>query len=218
MKPPGDPAAVATGVSGLALHRGALDGAAQEELCAALRLVAGAAPMRRQVTPGGRVMSVRMTSAGGCGWISDRAGYRYDARQPDGRPWPPIPPRVLALWHQVTGLARPPDCCLVNYYGEDARMGLHQDRDEGDFTAPVVSISLGDAALFRIGGVDRGGPTRSFWLQSGDVLVMGGQARLAWHGVDRLRFGSSRLLPHGGRINLTLRVVDPSVVKGVPDP
>jgi alkylated DNA repair protein (DNA oxidative demethylase) len=121
--------------------------------------------------------------------------------------WPPIPPAVLDVWRRVTGLTRDPDCCLVNYYGEGARMGLHQDRDEGDFSFPVVSISLGDEALFRIGGQDRADGTQSLWLRSGDVLVLGGAARLAWHGIDRVRHGSSTLLRDAGRINLTLRVV-----------
>jgi alkylated DNA repair protein (DNA oxidative demethylase) len=107
----------------------------------------------------------------------------------------------------VTGLARAPDCCLINFYGEGARMGMHQDRDEGDFSFPVLSVSLGDDALFRMGGVDRPVPTQSVWLRSGDVVVMGGDARLAFHGIDRVRHGSSTLLPKGGRINLTLRVV-----------
>jgi alkylated DNA repair protein (DNA oxidative demethylase) len=122
-------------------------------------------------------------------------------------PWPPIPPAVLALWHGLTGLDRDPDCCLVNFYPEGARMGLHQDKDEGDFSFPILSVSLGDDALFRIGGVDRTEGTQSTWLRSGDVVVFGGAARLAWHGIDRLRPGSSTLLPQGGRINLTCRVV-----------
>lgn len=186
-----------------------LDHAAQEGLVADLRKVVAAAPLYAPVTPGGRQMSVRMTSAGRLGWITDRRGYRYEPRHPAGQPWPPIPPAILSLWHGLTGLAREPDCCLVNFYGEGAKMGLHQDRDEGDFSFPVLSVSLGDEALFRIGGTDRKDPTESLWLKSGDVLLMGGPARLAWHGIDRLRFRSSRLLPGGGRINLTLRVVDP---------
>jgi alkylated DNA repair protein (DNA oxidative demethylase) len=194
-------------IQGLRLWRGLLDRAAQEGLVADLRGLARAAPFLSPVTPGGRPMSVRMTSAGRLGWITDRQGYRYAPLHPQGMPWPPVPDAVLALWRATTGLSRDPDCCLVNYYGAQARMGLHQDRDEGDFSFPVLSISLGDEALFRIGGTDRRDPTRSFWLQSGDVLLMGGPARLAWHGVDRLRPGSSTLLPQGGRINLTCRVV-----------
>jgi alkylated DNA repair protein (DNA oxidative demethylase) len=194
-------------ISGFAIHTGRVGPQAQAALVADLRQVAAAAPLVAPVTPGGRQMSVRMTSAGRLGWITDRRGYRYEPRHPSGVPWPPIPAAVLALWHEVTGLDRAPDCCLVNYYGPGARMGLHQDRDEGDFRWPVVSLSLGDAALFRMGGTSRSDPTRSHWLASGDVVVMGGRARLAWHGVDRLRPGSSRLLPEGGRFNLTLRVV-----------
>jgi alkylated DNA repair protein (DNA oxidative demethylase) len=152
-------------------------------------------------------MSVRMTAAGRFGWITDRRGYRYEPVQPSGAAWPPIPASVLSVWREVTGLEREPDCCLVNLYREAARMGLHQDRDEADFAWPVLSISLGDEALFRIGGVDRGGSTESVWLRSGDVLVMGGAARLVHHGIDRIRAGSSTLLEGGGRINLTLRVV-----------
>jgi len=195
-------------VNGFAIHPGRIGPAAQAALVADLRQVVAAAPLVAPVTPGGRAMSVRMTSAGRVGWIADRRGYRYEPRHPSGRPWPPIPPAVLALWHAVTRLDRAPDCCLVNYYAPGARMGLHQDRDEGDFGWPVLSVSLGDAALFRMGGTARTDPTRSHWLGSGDVVVMGGPARLAWHGVDRLRPGSSRLLPEGGRFNLTLRVVD----------
>ena len=166
-----------------------------------------AAPPYAPETPYGKPMSVRMTSAGRFGWYSDRTGYRYVDRHPSGVPWPPIPEPVLAIWHRVTGLDRQPECCLVNFYGEGARMGLHQDRDEADFRWPVVSVSLGDDGLFRVGGTQRGEPTRSVWLKSGDIAVLGGDARLAYHGVDRIRFGSSDLLPKGGRINLTLRVV-----------
>lgn len=194
-------------IRGFRYWPGLLDGAAQAALVADLRAVVAAAPLYAPVTPGGRPMSVRMTSAGRLGWVTDRRGYRYEAAHPSGVAWPPIPAPVLALWHGLTGLDRAPDCCLVNFYGEGAKMGLHQDRDEGDFSYPVLSISLGDEALFRIGGTDRRDPTESLWLRSGDVLLMAGPARLAWHGIDRLRFRSSRLLPGGGRINLTLRVV-----------
>jgi alkylated DNA repair protein (DNA oxidative demethylase) len=121
---------------------------------------------------------------------------------------------VMAVWWAVSGMEREPDCCLVNFYGEGARMGLHQDKDEGDFSYPVVSISLGDEALFRMGGVDRAEGTQSVWLRSGDVVVMGGAARLAWHGVDRVRHGTSGLLAKGGRINLTLRVVERADMSG----
>jgi alkylated DNA repair protein (DNA oxidative demethylase) len=194
-------------VNGFEVHRGLLSPEAQAVLVGAVRAVVAAAPLTAPVTPGGRAMSVRMTSAGRVGWITDRKGYRYAPRHPSGMEWPPIPDPVFAIWRAVTGLDREPDCCLINFYGEGARMGLHQDRDEGDFSWPVVSISLGDDALFRMGGTERTDPTRSHWLSSGDVVVMGGPARLAWHGVDRVRHGSSRLLAQGGRLNLTLRVV-----------
>jgi alkylated DNA repair protein (DNA oxidative demethylase) len=166
-----------------------------------------AAPPFHPVTRWGRPMGVAMTSAGRFGWFSDRRGYRYEERHPSGAPWPPIPPLVLAVWEAVAPDARAPECCLVNLYRASARLGLHQDRDEADVSQPVVSISLGDEALFRVGGAERGVPTESVWLRSGDVAVIGGNARLAFHGVDRVREGSSDLLPGGGRINLTLRVV-----------
>jgi alkylated DNA repair protein (DNA oxidative demethylase) len=196
------------GIRGFDIRKGHLERPAQEALLDDLRAVIRAAPLFSPQTPYGKPMSVRMTSAGKYGWYSDRSGYRYAALHPSGVDWPPIPPSVLAIWDAVTGLDRKPDCCLVNFYGEGARMGLHQDRDEADFGFPVVSVSLGDDGLFRIGNATRDGKTESVWLQSGDVVVMGGPARLTYHGVDRIRFGSSSLLPKGGRINLTLRVVD----------
>jgi len=195
-------------VRGFEIHKGLLDGAAQTAVVDAVRGVVKQAPLFRPDTPYGKPMSVRMSAAGTYGWFSDRTGYRYVDAHPSGRPWPAIPPEILAIWDQVTGLARPPECCLINYYSAEAKMGLHQDRDEADFQWPVVSVSLGDDALFRIGNVERGGKTESVWLQSGDVVVMGGDARLTYHGVDRIRAGSGTLLPKGGRINLTLRVVE----------
>ncbi|QPH55980.1 alpha-ketoglutarate-dependent dioxygenase AlkB family protein [Pontivivens ytuae] len=194
-------------IAGFEIHKGFLDRAAQAALVEAIRGVARAAPFFAPVTPWGKPMRVRMTSAGRVGWITDRRGYRYEPTHPSGTPWPPIPQEVLAIWDAVAEDARQPDCCLVNFYGEGAKMGLHQDKDEGDFSYPVVSISLGDSATFRIGGTERADPTQSLLLESGDVVVMGGPARLAYHGIDRIRFGSSTLLPDGGRINLTLRVV-----------
>jgi DNA oxidative demethylase len=194
-------------LGGAAVFPGLLNAKAQASLVEDIRAVIAAAPLYRPVTPGGRPMSVRMTSAGRFGWVTDRRGYRYEPRHPSGAAWPPIPARVLKIWQAVAGCAREPECCLINWYGEGARMGLHQDRDEADFSCPVVSISLGDDGLFRVGGVEQPRPTSSLWLRSGDVAVLGGAARLAWHGVDRIRFGSSALLPAGGRINLTLRVV-----------
>jgi alkylated DNA repair protein (DNA oxidative demethylase) len=196
------------GPEGFALHRGLLDLEEQEHMLAELRAVIAAAPLVRPVTPWGKPMSVRMTSAGRLGWVIERGRYAYSARHPEtGAPWPPIPASVLAVWRAVSGWSGEPDCCLINWYGEGARMGLHQDRDEGRFDAPVVSISLGDPARFRIGGTTRKGLTDALILRSGDVAVMGGPARLAFHGVDRVHFGEGSLLPEGGRINLTLRVV-----------
>jgi len=200
--------AEAVDVGGVTVWPGLLDAAAQAAMVEDIRGVVAAAPFFTPETPRGRKMSVRMTAAGRYGWVSDRKGYRYEARHPSGTGWPPIPASVLAVWRAVSGVARDPQCCLVNWYGEGAKMGLHQDRDEADFDMPVVSISLGDEALFRVGGIERGGPTRSIWLRSGDVAVMAGTARLAHHGIDRVRWNSSTLLPRGGRINLTLRVVD----------
>ena len=192
---------------GVEIHKGWLDAAAQARVLEAVRGIVAAAPLFRPETRGGRPMSVRMTAAGEVGWIADRRGYRYDPAHPSGLPWPPIPAPILAIWEGVTGLARRPECCLVNWYAPDARMGMHQDRDEADFDWPVVSVSFGDDALFRIGNLARGGRTESVWLQSGDVAVLGGAARLLHHGIDRVRAGSSTLLPRGGRVNLTLRVV-----------
>lgn len=194
-------------IRGFRVFKEALTANEQLELVAAVQRVSGAAPPFAPQTPYGRPMSVRMTSAGRFGWYSDRRGYRYVDRHPDGNAWPPIPDEVLSIWDRATGADRRPDCCLINHYGEGARMGMHQDRDEADFSWPVVSVSLGDDGLFRIGNTTRGGRTESIWLGSGDVVVMGGPARLTYHGVDRIRFGSSRLLPDGGRLNLTLRVV-----------
>lgn len=194
-------------IAGFEIFKGCLDSAEQSAMVADLRAVVKAAPMRHPVTRWGKQMSVKMTSAGRLGWISDPGGYRYEARHPDGMDWPPIPQRILDLWKNITSFERQPDCCLINFYGEGARMGLHQDKDEGDFSYPVLSVSLGDDGLFRMGGGERASKTQSVWLNSGDVVVMGGDSRLAYHGVDRIRFGSSSLLPDGGRINITLRVV-----------
>ncbi len=195
-------------------YPGFLDRAAQGALVALLRAAVGNAPFFTPTMPRtGKPFSVRMTNLGPLGWVSDRdGGYRYQAIHPEtGEPWPPIPASLLALWQAVADYPHDPEACLVNYYAPTAHMGLHQDRDEEDFAAPVVSISLGDACRFRIGGKERGGSTRSLKLSSGDVIVFGGVSRLAFHGVDRLYPGTSTLLagwfPEGGRINLTLRRV-----------
>ncbi|WP_299950160.1 alpha-ketoglutarate-dependent dioxygenase AlkB [uncultured Ruegeria sp.] len=191
---------------GFDIRKAYLNAAAQTALIDLLRPILKATPLYRPVTPSGKEMSVRMTSAGALGWVTDRAGYRYQDTHPKGMGWPAIPEEILSIWRDLTGADRQPDCCLINYYGEGTKMGLHQDKDEADFSWPVLSISLGDDALFRIGNTTRGGKTESIWLSSGDVVIMGGPARLTYHGVDRIRFGSSKLLPKGGRINLTLRV------------
>lgn len=157
----------------------------------------------------GQPFSVRMTNFGELGWVSDQAqGYRYDPIHPDtGKPWPPIPDLVLRAWREAGGYPHEPEACLLNFYEPGARMGLHQDRDEQALEAPVVSISLGDSCLFRAGGASRKDKTKSFRLNSGDVLVIGGASRLCFHGVDRLYPQTSTLLPNGGRINLTMRRV-----------
>ena len=191
-----------------------LDRPRQEALVRQLRVAEADAPFFVPTMPRtGRPFSVRMTNLGPLGWISDReGGYRYQPTHPEtGAPWPPIPEIALGVWGAVSGYPHPPEACLVNRYAPGAKMGLHQDRDEQDFDAPVVSISLGDACLFRIGGTARNDLTRSFRLASGDVVVLGGDSRLAFHGVDRIFPGTSTLLrdwlPDGGRINLTLRRV-----------
>ncbi len=196
-------------LSGLRLVPAYLDRPAQEALLAALRAALASAPLYAPRMPkSGRPLSVRMSNCGPLGWVTDEAGYRYQPLHPHtGQAWPKIPDIVLAAWTALAAYPHAPESCLVNYYGPTAKMGLHQDRDEQDFAAPVVSLSLGDTCLFRIGGTKRGDPTRSLRLASGDALVLGGKARLAFHGVDRIIPGSSSLLPEGGRINLTLRRV-----------
>ncbi len=199
------PLEIPTGLDGFRLWPGALTPADQAALVAEVLAAVQAAPFYRPVTPGGRPLSVEMTSLGPLGWVSDRAGYRYQATHPvTGDPWPPMPTVLLDLWTALTGHPQAPDACLVNLYRGDARMGLHQDRDEADLSAPVLSVSLGDTAVFRIGGPE-GGPTRNVRLASGDVCALTGPARLARHGIDRILAGSSALIPGGGRINLTLR-------------
>lgn len=195
-------------VRGFRVFKDYLDAAAQQDLVADLREVARVAPLFSPMTPYGKPMSVAMTSAGKYGWYADKSGYRYVTQHPSGVPWPPIPASVLRIWTALVSVDRGPDCCLVNHYRDGARMGMHQDRDEADFSWPVLSVSLGDDALFRMGNTEHGGRTESIWLGSGDVVVMGGEARLRYHGIDRVKPGTSQLLSGGGRINLTCRVVD----------
>ena len=200
------PLAVAPGVT----HwPGYLDAGEQAALVAELREVARQAPFFTPRMPKtGKPFSVRMTNCGVLGWVSDEGGYRYQPNHPEtGSPWPAMPSRLLQAWEELAGYPLPPQACLINFYEPTAKMGLHQDRDEEDFAAPVLSLSLGDTAVFRIGGTVRGGKTVSLKLASGDALAFGGEARLAYHGIDRILAGSSSLLPQAGRINLTLRRV-----------
>ena len=154
-------------------------------------------------------MSVRMTNAGPLGWVTDKTrGYRYQATHPaTGAPWPKIPQMLHDLWDELADYKLGPQACLINYYAGAAKMGLHQDRDEEDFAAPVLSVSLGDTGIFRVGGTTRKAPSQRYELKSGDVFVLGGGDRLAYHGIDRILRGSSDLLSEGGRFNLTLRRV-----------
>jgi alkylated DNA repair protein (DNA oxidative demethylase) len=195
--------------AGLRVNPGYLDRDGQAALLAALRQIFAEAPLFTPRMPrSGRPFTVRMSNCGPLGWVSDERGYRYQPTHPvTGQPWPPIPDALIAMWNELARYPSPPEACLINFYGPAAKMGLHQDRDEEDFAAPVLSLSLGDSCLFRVGGVKRNDPTRSFRLSSGDALVLGGDCRLAFHGVDRIEPGTSTLLAEGGRINLTLRRV-----------
>jgi DNA oxidative demethylase len=195
--------------AGLSYYPGYLDRAGQAALRAALDKIFAAAPLFTPRMPkSGRPFTVRMSNCGPLGWISDESGYRYAPTHPvTGQPWPPMPEVLIAAWRDLANYPHAPEACLINFYGPTAKMGLHQDRDEEDFAAPVVSISLGDSCLFRVGGLKRNERTRSFRLNSGDAFVFGGNARLAFHGVDRIYPGTSTLLAGGGRINLTMRRV-----------
>jgi alkylated DNA repair protein (DNA oxidative demethylase) len=194
---------------GVVHHPGWLDRPAQEALLVDLRAVVKAAPLFVPRMPRtGKPFSVRMSNCGALGWVSDETGYRYQPAHPEtGEPWPAMPDALLAAWQALAGYPHPPEACLINLYDATAKMGLHQDRDEDDLDAPVLSLSLGDTAVFRVGGRPRGDRTVSLKLQSGDALSFGGPARLAFHGIDRVIAGTSTLLPQGGRINLTLRRV-----------
>lgn len=198
-------------MNGFRILPGYLDRPAQAALRDAVTAVIGRAPLFTPRMPvSGRPMSVRMTNCGALGWVTDERGYRYQADHPvTGEPWPAMPEVLIDIWRNLADYPHAPEACLINFYGPAAKMSLHQDRDEQDFQAPVVSLSLGETCLFRIGGRKRGDPTRSIRLASGDVVVLGGEARLAFHGVDRILPGTSTLLPGGGRLNLTLRRVSP---------
>ncbi len=199
-------------INGFHIHSDYLDRNAQEGLVDCLRKIVRKAPFFRPTMPRtGKPFSVEMTSAGVLGWVCDKdGGYRYQKTHPvTGNPWEPMPEALVSLWHDLTSYNKPPECCLINLYrGDKPRMGLHRDEDEHDLKAPVVSISLGDTAVFRMGGLNRGDPTRSTKLASGDVVTFGGEARLSYHGIDRIIANSSTLLRGGGRINLTLRRVN----------
>ncbi|WP_310069269.1 alpha-ketoglutarate-dependent dioxygenase AlkB [Phyllobacterium sp. 1468] len=189
------------------------DPAEQAALVEDIRAVVTEAPLYVPAMPKtGKEMSVRMTNCGVLGWVTDKeGGYRYQLVHPvTQRPWPPIPQRLLELWQEIGDFPLPPEACLVNFYSNTAKMGLHQDRDEQNLQAPVVSVSLGDACLFRFGGTNRSDKTQSVRLSSGDVIVLGGEGRMAFHGVDRIYPGTSMLLKSTGRINLTLRRVTAS--------
>jgi alkylated DNA repair protein (DNA oxidative demethylase) len=187
-----------------------LDARQQAELVDVIRDIVREAPLYQPAMPRtGTLMSVRMTNCGTLGWVTDKVGgYRYQSTHPaTGRQWPAMPEQLLAIWSDVSGWPAPPEAGLINYYDAQARMGLHQDRDEDDLAAPVVSLSLGDDCLFRVGSTARGGPTTGLRLSSGDCVVLQGPSRLAFHGVSKIRPGTSMLLDQPGRINITLRRV-----------
>jgi DNA oxidative demethylase len=193
------------------VHVPAFLGAAEQgALCADVMKAIAAAPLFVPRMPKtGKSFSVRMTNCGSFGWVSDQErGYRYDRLHPQtGLPWPAIPLLALRAWSELAHYEAAPEACLINVYDAQARMGLHQDRDEADLAAPVVSLSLGDSCIFRWQGPARGGKTCGLELASGDAIVLAGGARLAFHGVARILPGTSTLVPGGGRINLTLRRV-----------
>ncbi|MGI9479784.1 MAG: alpha-ketoglutarate-dependent dioxygenase AlkB family protein [Hyphomicrobiaceae bacterium] len=198
--------------AGLYHHVAALDDAQQVRILEAIQRVIGAAPLYVPAMPkSGKPLSVRMTNCGALGWVTCQAhGYRYQPNHPvTGEPWPPLPPEILKIWQDFAGTDAAPEACLINWYEPGAKLGLHVDRDEQEFIAPVLSISLGDDAWFRVGGPKRRDATTRLLLRSGDVIVMGGAARLIHHGIDRIVPGTGDLLPHAGRYNLTLRRVTP---------
>ena len=189
---------------------GYFDAQRQAELLREVDDVVHRAPFYRPAMPrSGKPLSVEMTNAGELGWVTDKeGGYRYQRFHPGtGEPWPAIPDMLMRLWQDVADYSAPPEACLINHYGPHAKLGSHVDADEEDTLAPVVSVSLGDDATFHIGGLKRSDAKTRLVLRSGDVVVLGGSARLAYHGVDGILPGTSSLVPGGGRINLTLRRV-----------
>jgi alkylated DNA repair protein (DNA oxidative demethylase) len=183
--------------------------AVERELIADIGAIVAQAPFRHMVTPGGHQMSVAMTNCGGLGWVTDRTGYRYDARDPlTGRPWPAMPASFRDLAANAAERAGfgsfSPDACLVNRYEPGAKMSLHQDKDEGDLNAPIVSVSLGLSAIFLFGGLARSDRPRRYRLEHGDIAVWGGPSRLVYHGVAPLADGEHFLMGRQ-RINLTFR-------------
>lgn len=182
----------------------------QRQVVADVVAVVAESPLYRPAMPNsGKPFSVRMTNCGELGWVSDKGGgYRYQRHHPHtGRPWPAMPESLLALWTELAGCAALPEACLINHYEPGTKLGSHVDADEEETRAPVLSVSLGDDAVFHIGGLRRSAPKTRIELRSGDVVILGGEARLAYHGLDRIRPGTSDLVPWGGRINLTLRRV-----------
>lgn len=187
-----------------------LDIYAQRALVDIIRDIVIDAPLYRPEMPNtGKPLSVRMTNCGSLGWVSDKqSGYRYQPNHPKtGKPWPKMPEQLIQIWQELSGTEYLPQACLINFYDTSARMGLHQDNDEDNLDAPVLSISLGDTCQFRIGQTTRGGQTKSIKLNSGDIVVLSGESRLCFHGVDKIYPDTSPLLKNGGRINLTLRRV-----------
>jgi alkylated DNA repair protein (DNA oxidative demethylase) len=183
----------------------------ESDLIADLRAVVEQAPFRHMMTPGGHQMSVAMTNCGGVGWVTDRSGYRYDGIDPEsGKPWPAMPPASRALAGQAAAQAGFdgffPEACLINRYLPGARMSLHQDKDETDFAAPIVSVSLGLPAIFLFGGLKRSDKPRRFRVEHADIAVWGGPTRLAFHGVAPLADGEHAVMGRQ-RINLTFRKV-----------
>ena len=186
-------------------------GDSETELIAELRNIVAQAPFRRMVTPGGRQMSVAMTNCGNGGWVTDSHGYRYSASDPEtGKPWPAMPPLLRDLAGRAAERAGfapfTPDVCLINRYVPGAKMSLHQDKDELDFAAPIVSVSLGLPAIFLFGGLKRSDKPRRFRLEHGDVAVWGGPSRLFFHGVAPLAEGEHPVMGPQ-RLNLTFRKI-----------